>query len=85
MVQDRHFNSNDIAKELSFVVHKTTLTRFENSGYKKALYMMLHEVTERNLMNGVKPFLKILITGDEKYLDQLLQKRAKNIMLKGYL
>ncbi|KAA5785601.1 hypothetical protein F3H09_31080 [Pseudomonas aeruginosa] len=70
--QDRHISSYDVAKELG-IDHKTVLAHLKKTGYTKKL-------TERNLMNRVlicdsllrrnetEPFLKKLITSDEKWI-----------------
>ena len=78
MEQDRHISSYDIAKELE-VDNKTVLRHLRKSGYKKKLDILVpHDLTERNVMQSVpicdsllkrnnsEPFLKQLITGDEK-------------------
>ncbi|KAJ0182071.1 hypothetical protein K1T71_002793 [Dendrolimus kikuchii] len=61
--------------------HKTVLVHLKKAGYIKKLDIWVpHELTERNLMNRVlicdsllrrnetEPFLKKLITGDEKWI-----------------
>ncbi|KAJ0171056.1 hypothetical protein K1T71_013255 [Dendrolimus kikuchii] len=76
--QDRHISSYDVAKKLR-IDHKTVLVHLKTAGYTKKLDIWVpHELTERNLMNRVlicdsllrrnetEPFLKKLITGDEK-------------------
>ncbi|KAJ0176860.1 hypothetical protein K1T71_008039 [Dendrolimus kikuchii] len=76
--QDRHISSYDLAGELG-IDHKTVLAHLKKAGYTKKLDIWVpHELTERNLINRVlicdsllrrnetEPFLKKLITGDEK-------------------
>ncbi|KAJ0179078.1 hypothetical protein K1T71_004790 [Dendrolimus kikuchii] len=78
--QDRHISSYDVAGELG-IDHKTVLAHLKKAGYTKKLDIWVpHELTERNLINYVlncdsllrrnetKPFLKKLITGDEKWI-----------------
>ncbi|KAJ0180366.1 hypothetical protein K1T71_003770 [Dendrolimus kikuchii] len=73
-------NSYDVAGELG-IDHKTVLAHLKKVGYTKKLDIWVpHELTERNLMNRVpicdsllrrnetEPFLKKLITGDEKWI-----------------
>ncbi|KAJ0183809.1 hypothetical protein K1T71_000232 [Dendrolimus kikuchii] len=88
--QDRHISSYDIAGELG-IDHKTVLAHLKKAGYTKKLDIWVpHELTERNLMNRVlicdsllrrnetEPFLKKLITGDEKWItyDKNVRKRS---------
>lgn len=88
--QDRHISSYDIAEELD-VDHKTVLRHLQKSGYKKKLDIWVpHDLTERNLIqrvsicdsllkrNNAEPFLKRLITGDEKWVtyDKNVRKRS---------
>ncbi|KAJ0175632.1 hypothetical protein K1T71_008791 [Dendrolimus kikuchii] len=88
--QDRHISSYDVAGELG-IDHKTVLAYLKKAGYTKKLDIWVpHELTERNLMNRVlicdsllrrnetKPFLKKLITGDEKWItyDKKVRKRS---------
>ncbi|KAJ0176832.1 hypothetical protein K1T71_008011 [Dendrolimus kikuchii] len=78
--QDRHISNYDVAGELG-LDHKTVLAHLKKAGYTKKLDIWVpHEFTERNLMNRVlicdsllrrnetEPFLKKLITGDEKWI-----------------
>ncbi|KAL0830701.1 hypothetical protein ABMA28_002835 [Loxostege sticticalis] len=73
------------------LLHKTVLAHLKQTGYTKKLDIWVpHELTERNLMNCVlicdsllrrnetEPFLKKLITGDEKWItyDKNVQKRS---------
>ncbi|KAJ0182863.1 hypothetical protein K1T71_002232 [Dendrolimus kikuchii] len=88
--QDRHISSYDVAGEMG-IDHKTVLAHFKKSGYTKKLDIWVpHELTERNIMNRVlicdsllrrketEPFLKKLITGDEKWItyDNSVRKRS---------
>ncbi|KAJ0184081.1 hypothetical protein K1T71_000504 [Dendrolimus kikuchii] len=88
--QDRHISSYDVAGELA-IDHKTVLAHLKKAGYTKKLDIWVpHELTERNLMNRVlicdsllrrnetEPFLKKLITGDEKWItyDKNVRKRS---------
>lgn len=88
--QDRHISSYDVAEELA-IDHRTVLTHLNKVGYTKKLDIWVPpELTERNLMNRVlicdsllrlnetEPFLKKLITGDEKWItyDKNVRKRS---------
>ncbi|KAJ0183521.1 hypothetical protein K1T71_001497 [Dendrolimus kikuchii] len=88
--QHRHISSYDVAGELG-IDHKTVLAHLKKAGYTKKLDIWVpHELTERNLMNGVlicdsllrrnetEPFLKKLITGDKKWItyDKNVRKRS---------
>ncbi|KAJ0181732.1 hypothetical protein K1T71_002454 [Dendrolimus kikuchii] len=85
-----HISSYDVAGELG-IDHKTVLAHLKKAGYAKKVDIWVpHELTERNLMNRVLicdsllrrnetvPFLKKLITGDEKWItyDKNLRKRS---------
>ncbi|KAJ0177711.1 hypothetical protein K1T71_006584 [Dendrolimus kikuchii] len=87
---DRHISSYDVAEELG-IDHKPVLAHLKKAGYIKKLDIWVpHELTERNLMNRVlicdcllrrnetEPFLKKLITGDEKWItyDKNVRKRS---------
>ncbi|XP_035744177.1 histone-lysine N-methyltransferase SETMAR-like [Vespa mandarinia] len=78
--QDRHISSHHVAKELN-IDHKTVLNHLKKAGYKKKLDVWVpHDLTMKNLMNRIsicesllkrneiEPFLKRLITGDEKWI-----------------
>lgn len=78
--EDRHISSYHIAEELN-IDHKTVLNHLKKAGYKKKLDVWVpHEMTLKNLMdrvsicetllkrNEIEPFLKRLITGDEKWV-----------------
>ncbi|XP_045540347.1 histone-lysine N-methyltransferase SETMAR-like [Papilio machaon] len=88
--QDWHISSYDVAEELG-IEHKTVLAHLKENGYTKKLDIWVpHELSERNLMNRVlicdsllrrnetEPFLKKLITGDEKWItyDKNVRKRS---------
>jgi len=88
--QDRHIGSHDIGKELN-IDHKTVLNHLEKAGYKKKVDVWVpHDLTVKNLMdrisicesllkrNEIEPFLKRLITGDEKWItyDNNVRKRS---------
>ncbi|KAL0883504.1 hypothetical protein ABMA27_016869 [Loxostege sticticalis] len=84
--QDWH----DVAEDLG-IDYKTILVHLKKTGYTKKVDIWVpYELTERNLMNSVlicdslirrnksEPFLKKLITGDEKWItyDKNVQKRS---------
>ncbi|KAL0852235.1 hypothetical protein ABMA28_000453 [Loxostege sticticalis] len=76
LFEDRHISSYDAAEELG-IDHKTVLAHLKKTGYTKMLDIWVpHELIERNLMN--RPFLKKLITGDEKWItyDKNVRKRS---------
>jgi len=69
-----------IAKELG-IDHKTVLNHLHKAGYKKKLDVWVpHELSIRNMLdrinicdtllkwNEIEPFLKRMITGDEKWI-----------------
>ncbi|GBP50676.1 Histone-lysine N-methyltransferase SETMAR [Eumeta japonica] len=86
--QDLIITSYDIAEELG-IDHKTVLIHLKKARYKKLNTCVPHELTEKNLINHVlicdsplkynetEPFLKILITDDDKWIsyDQNVRKR----------
>ena len=87
---DRHISSRDIATELN-IDHKTVLNHLHKTGYQKKLDTWVpHELTVKNLMdrvsicesllkrNEIEPFLKRIITGDEKWItyDNNVRKRS---------
>ncbi|GBP03703.1 Histone-lysine N-methyltransferase SETMAR [Eumeta japonica] len=93
-VQDQHISSYDIVEKLG-IEHKN-LNSIEKARHpKKPDTWIPHELTERNLMNCVlicdsllkcnetEPFLKRLITSDEKWItyDKNVQKRSFNELL----
>lgn len=78
--EDRHISTRDIAAELN-IDHVTVWNHLHNAGYTKKLDVWVpHQLTEKNLMDRVTicdallkrnkfdPFLKRLITGDEKWV-----------------
>ncbi|XP_043502667.1 histone-lysine N-methyltransferase SETMAR-like isoform X1 [Polistes fuscatus] len=92
--QDRHISSHDIGKELN-IDHKTVLNHLEKAGYKKKLDVWVpYNLTIKNLMdrificesllkrNEIEPFLKRLITGDEKWIT-LQQSESSKTMIKS--
>ncbi|GFV69796.1 histone-lysine N-methyltransferase SETMAR [Trichonephila clavipes] len=77
---DRHFNSRSVARELK-IDHKTVLSYLHKVGFKKKLHAWVpHQLTPKNMMdrifiyevlikrNEIDPFLKRMITGDEKWV-----------------
>ncbi|KAJ0177351.1 hypothetical protein K1T71_007360 [Dendrolimus kikuchii] len=83
-------SSYDVAGELE-IDHETVLAHLKKAGYTKKLDIWVpHELTEKNLINRVLicdsllrrnetvPFLKKLITGDEKWItyDKNVRKRS---------
>lgn len=87
---DRHISSRDIAMELN-IDHKTVLKHLHKNGYQKKLDIWVpHELTLKNLMdrvsiceslvkrNEIEPFLKRMVTGDEKWItyDNNVRKRS---------
>ena len=87
---DQHLSSRDIATELN-IDYKTILNLLHKTGYQKKLdTSVLHELKVKNLMarvsicesllkrNEIDPFLKRMITGDEKWItyDNNVRKRS---------
>ena len=77
---DRHISSTDIATRLN-IDHKTVLNHLYKTGYQKKLDTWIpHELTVKNVMdrvsicesllkkNKIEPFLKRMITGNEKWI-----------------
>ena len=77
---DWHISSRNIATELN-IDHKTVLNHLHNTGYQKKLDTWVpHGLTGKNLIdwvsscesllkrNEIEPFLKRMITGDEKWI-----------------
>ncbi|GFW56715.1 histone-lysine N-methyltransferase SETMAR [Trichonephila clavipes] len=75
---DRHVSSRSIALELK-IDHKTVLSHLRKVGFKKKLHVWVpHQLTRKNMMdrisicealnkrNEIHPFLKRMVTGDEK-------------------
>lgn len=88
--EDRHISTRDIAEELN-MDQKTVLNHLKKAGYTKKLDVWVpHELSLKNLMdrvsvcemlkkrNEIEPFLKKLITGDEKWIryENLDRKRS---------
>ncbi|XP_046820280.1 histone-lysine N-methyltransferase SETMAR-like [Vespa crabro] len=87
---DRHVSSRSIAQELK-IDHKTVLNHLHKVGFKKKLDVwVLHQLTTKNMMdrisicealakrNEIDPFLKRMVTGDEKWVtyDNIVRKRS---------
>jgi [histone H3]-lysine36 N-dimethyltransferase SETMAR len=87
---DRHLSTVSIAQELN-ISQKTVWNHLNKVGYKKKLHVWVpHELTQKNLMdrisicesllnrNKIDPFLKRMITGDEKWItyDNIKRKRS---------
>ncbi|GFW90014.1 histone-lysine N-methyltransferase SETMAR [Trichonephila clavipes] len=77
---DRHVSSRSITQELK-IDHKTGLSLLSKVGFKKKLDVWLpHQLTPKNVMNlisickalaernEINPFLKRMVTGDEKWV-----------------
>ncbi|GFV66979.1 histone-lysine N-methyltransferase SETMAR [Trichonephila clavipes] len=77
---DRHVSSRSIAQELK-IGHETVLNHLRKVGFKKKLDVWVpHQLTPKNMMgrismceplakrNEIDPFLKRLVTGDEKWI-----------------
>lgn len=86
--QDRHVSCQEIANALR-INHMTVWNHLKKAGYAKKLDVWVpHELTQRNLIdrisisetllkrNEIDPFLKQIITGDEKWV------KYKNIVRK---
>ncbi|KAL9876584.1 histone-lysine N-methyltransferase SETMAR-like isoform 1-T4 [Glossina fuscipes fuscipes] len=86
---DRHVSSRNITQELK-IDHKTVLNHLHKAGFKKKLDVWVpHQLTEKNMMdriticealakrNEIEPFLKRMVTGDEKWItyDNPVRKR----------
>ncbi|XP_046835602.1 histone-lysine N-methyltransferase SETMAR-like [Vespa crabro] len=87
---DRHVSSRSIAQELK-IDHKTVLNHLHKTGFKKKLGVWgPHQLTPKNIMdrisicealanrNEIDPFLKRMMTGDEKWVtyDNFVRKRS---------
>ncbi|XP_011069255.1 PREDICTED: histone-lysine N-methyltransferase SETMAR-like [Acromyrmex echinatior] len=88
--QDRHVSCQEIANALR-INHMTVWSHLKKTGYAKKLDVWVpHELTQRNLIdrisisktllkcNEIDPFLKQIITGDEKWV------KYKNIVRKRW-
>ena len=88
--RDKHVSTVEIARKLD-VDHKTVLNHLYKTGYKKKLDVWIpHELSVRNMMdrinicdtllkrNEIEPFLKRMITDDEKWItyDNPIRKRS---------
>ncbi|CAK9834554.1 Histone-lysine N-methyltransferase SETMAR [Anthophora retusa] len=88
--ENRHMTSVEIAKELN-ISHTSVLDHLRKAGYTKKLDVWVpHELTQKNLLdrisicesllnrNKVDPFLKRMVTGDEKWItyDNNIRKRS---------
>jgi len=88
--QDRHMSCQEIANALR-INHVTVWNHLKKAGYAKKLDVWVpHELTQRNLIdrisisetllkrNEIDPFLKQIITGDEKWVKykDIVRKRS---------
>jgi len=88
--RDKHMSTVKIVRELG-IDHKTILNHLHKAGYKKKLDVWVpHELSVRNMMdrinicdtllkrNEIEPFLKRMITVDEKWIiyDNPTRKRS---------
>ncbi|XP_011154625.2 histone-lysine N-methyltransferase SETMAR-like [Harpegnathos saltator] len=93
--QDRHISSHDIANDLN-IHHQTVLSYLEEAGYKKKLDVWVpHDRTRKNVFdrisicesllkrNKIEPFLKRLITNDEKWITYGNNVRKKSWSKQG--
>lgn len=87
---DRHASTVDIAQALN-IDQKTVWNHLQKSGYKKTLDVWVpHELTQKNLIdrisisemllkrNEIDPFLKQVVTGDEKWVKYENVKRKRS-------
>jgi len=85
--RDKYMSTVEIARKLG-IDHKTVLNHLHKARYKKKLDVwMAHELSVRNMMdrinicdtllkrNEIEPFLKRMITDDEKWIDNPTRKR----------
>lgn len=87
---DRHVSTASIDQELN-IAQKTVWNHLNKAGYKKKFDVWVpHELTQKNFMdrisicesllnrNKVDPFLKRMVTGDEKWItyDNVKRKRS---------
>ncbi|GFT82885.1 histone-lysine N-methyltransferase SETMAR [Trichonephila clavipes] len=83
-------SSRSVSQELK-IDHKTVLSHFSKVGFKKKLDVWVtHRLTPKNMMNPISicealakrneiyPFLKRMVTGDEKWVtyDNIMRKRS---------
>jgi len=87
--RDKNVSTVEITRELG-INHKTVLNHLQKAGYKKKLVWVPHELSVRNMMdrinicdpllkrNKIDPFLKKMITYDEKWItyDNPTKKRS---------
>lgn len=92
---DRHASCQNIADALG-INHQTVWNHLKRAGYSKKLDVWVpHELTMRNLINRIDicetlvnrnkmdPFLKRLITGDEKWIKYENIKRKRSWLKRG--
>ncbi|GFV30250.1 histone-lysine N-methyltransferase SETMAR [Trichonephila clavipes] len=87
---DRHVSSHNITQELK-IDHKNSLNHLRKVGFKKKLDVWVpHQLTPKNRIdrisiceafakrNKINPFLKRMVTGDEKWVkyDNIVRKRS---------
>ncbi|GFW07751.1 histone-lysine N-methyltransferase SETMAR [Trichonephila clavipes] len=87
---DRYVSSRSIAQELK-IDHRTVLSHLSKAEFKKKLYVWVpHKLTPKNTMgrisicealdkrNEIDPFLKRMVTGEEKWViyDNVVRKRS---------
>ncbi|CAH2092000.1 unnamed protein product [Euphydryas editha] len=90
MEQDRHVSCQEIAEALN-INHMTVWNHLKRAGYEKKLDVWVpHELTQRNLIdritisemlvkrNETEPFLKRIITGEEKWVKYENIKRKRS-------
>lgn len=88
--KDRYISTRDIAEELG-ISQATVSNHLHKAGYTKKLDIWVpHELTQKNLIfrvsicesllkrNKIEPFLKRLVTGDEKWIkyENVVRKRS---------
>lgn len=92
---DRHLSTVAIARELK-IAQKTVWNHLHKAGFKKKLDVWVpHDLSQKNLLdrisicksllnrNNVDPFLKRLVTGDEKWLTYDNIKRQRSWSIRG--
>ncbi|CAH2103465.1 unnamed protein product [Euphydryas editha] len=95
MEQDRHASCQEIAEALN-INHMTVWNHLKRAGYEKKLDIwVLHELMQRNLIdritisemllkrNETEPFLKRIITGDDKWAKYENIKRKRLLSKAG--
>ncbi|KAL7724126.1 hypothetical protein ACLKA6_008560 [Drosophila palustris] len=73
--RDRHSSSRSICQELG-VSYQTVINHLKKLGFKKKLDVWVpHDLTQKN---KIDPFLKRMVTGDEKWVtyDNVKRKRS---------